>query len=369
MAKNNSVYYFDNPYTLSDLLKRRGSDECKRRKSFFKSLMPIEEKEEGGLKIYILPLMLSIHFLKEGPLYRKLLRLNEKWISRKISKVLRKEGVQDYVYINSFNFHYPEVAEGLLPKPDLTIYHCLDPIRGDFDAKHGIISEDVLVRNSDLIICSSQKLFNEKALINKNTAFIPNAANFEHSRKALLPDMPIHTFLKDKKKPVVGYFGSIDHRMDFGLMKEVCAQNKHMSFVFIGPVFEGIPEEIRKMSHVFFPGPMKYSELPSALKGFDVGIIPFKQEEHSDTVFPLKLFEYLGAGIAVVATNFNPDLADYTGDEVKYCQDAISFSKALNQCIDLDNEESKIRRVQLASDNTWENRAEEFEKEIKRHLP
>ena len=69
--------------------------------------------------------------------------------------------------------------------------------------------------------------------------------------------------------------------------------------------------------------------MPAVLKGFDVAIIPFKKDEVSSAIFPLKLFEYMGSGRPVVSTDFNSDLKDFTGDTVPYCKDAAAFSAAI----------------------------------------
>ena len=92
----------------------------------------------------------------------------------------------------------------------------------------------------------------------------------------------------------------------------------------------------------------------AVLKGFDVALLPFKRDEVSNTIFPLKLFEYLGAGKPLVAINFNDDLVDFTGDTVAYCSDAASFSSAITKALETNNEDKKLQRIQIARNNTWQ---------------
>jgi glycosyltransferase involved in cell wall biosynthesis len=145
--------------------------------------------------------------------------------------------------------------------------------------------------------------------------------------------------------------------------------NPDKSFVFAGPVSEGfVPEKFYKFKNVHFIGAIAHQEVEQIISNFDVAIIPFKKDEVSKTIFPIKLFEYLSAGKAVVATDFNEDLKDYTEDYVAYCGTATSFSNALNEFLKQDGEDEKKQRRQLAQKNTWEVRAAQFAEILSSHL-
>lgn len=360
LAGNNRVYYLDYPFTWKDCIKLRHTEQYRLRKSLFKS------KSSGilttgikDLKVVIIPPLASINFLPEGRFYRFLLKLLEGSIRKQIRRVIAAEGIKDFIFINSYNFHYPGVAEGLSPK--LTVYQCVDPLVVPYDRKHGLISEEQLVKKSDVVICTSKQLCEEKKLLNKNTYFIPNAADISHSQKALDPDLPEHPKLKNIGKPIIGYFGNIERRMDFSLLREVIEANQDKSFVFAGPYSkDDVPGWLFQAANVHFTGRLPYDEMPAMVKGFDVALIPFRKDEYSATIFPLKLFEYLGAGKPVVSTKFNPDLKDFTGNTVFYAGDSLSFSEALEIAI-REGSFHQNERLAVARENTWERRGRELE--------
>ncbi|TDB65975.1 glycosyltransferase [Arundinibacter roseus] len=357
LAKANKVYYFDNPYTINDVIKKRKTECFKKRRGFFSvfSDQPIQTLE-NDLEIFVSPILLSLNFLPEGPLYRFLLRINE-WLMRtKIRHILKKREVKDFVYINSFNFHYPGISENLTPK--LRIYHCLDPVFGPFDGRHGVPSENQLVHQSDLVICSSRQLYHEKLQLNPRTFFVPNAADLDHSRQAQDPQQSVSPMLSSFSRPIIGYIGSIDYRMDFSLLENVARLHPDKCFVFIGPVNCELPDEMLLTPNIYFPGKIAYSELPAVLKGFDVAIIPFKKDERSATVFPLKLFEYLGAGKPVVLSDFNPDLQEFTKKSAAIAQDVATFAEAIQEALSTNTPALEEERIQLASQNTWKHRGE-----------
>ncbi|CAG4998952.1 hypothetical protein DYBT9275_02116 [Dyadobacter sp. CECT 9275] len=360
LAKYNRVYYVENPYTIKDYWSSKGTARYNLRKKYF-SLFNTElvETDTPGLSVIIPPVLLSINFLPEGRFFRALLSFNEYLIAFKLKRFIRKYGIDKYLYINSFNFHYPLLADRL--KARLQVYHCLDPLVLAFERKHGCRSEDIVIAKSDIVLCSSKQLFSEKQKINPATYFVPNAADLSHSIKVLDPLLQVNSLLAGVSKPVIGYFGAIERRIDYNLLTEVIYGNPSLNFVFVGPVAEEfVPAGFTEMKNVTFTGPVPYHQMPAMVKGFDVALIPFKKDEFSRTIFPLKLFEYLGAGKPVVCTDFNPDLADFTEDTVAYCSDAAEFSEAIHEALASDGTPQRERRIAVASANTWEKRVDEI---------
>jgi teichuronic acid biosynthesis glycosyltransferase TuaH len=360
LARNNTVYYVENPYTLKDYFKFRKSSDYSSRKEFLSLFSTkVAKTDTNNLFLIFPPVIFSINFLPEGKFFRFLLGINEFLISFKLKRIFRELKIKNYIYINSFNFHYPTLARFL--EPDFTVYHCLDPLVFFFNRKHGDRSEEILSKDSDAVICSSKALYEEKRVFNPNTYFVPNAADLSHSSKVLDPELKVNERLNGLKSPVIGYFGAIERRMDYAMLKTVIESNLDKTFVFVGPVTEEfVPEGFRKLPNIKFTGPVPYHEMPSVVKGFDVALIPFKKDEVSNTIFPLKLFEYLGAGKSVVCTDFNMDLAEFTEGTVEFCSDAKSFSEAIGNAIKLDSPERKEDRLKVASQNTWERRVDEI---------
>ena len=358
---NNTVYYVEYPFTFRDVMRLKKTDQYKIRKDAFKGKNDgIIETSIPNLKIVVVPPLLSIHFLPEGRLYRILLRINEKIIAKRLNAIISNHGIRDFTYINSFVFHYPNLSK--LVNPALSIYHCVDPVITPYDAKHGIISEDLLVKNSDLIICTSKQLYNEKKKVHPKTFFVPNAADIKHSVLAADKNLPEHTSLEKIRKPIIGYFGNIERRIDYELMRDVAVKNADKSFVFAGPVEKHlVPQFFFNIPNIHFIGRIPYEQMPNVVKSFDVAIIPFKKNEDSGTVFPMKLFEYLGAGKPVVATDFNLDLRHFTKNLIPYCNNADEFSAAINDALKNNTDDLQKARIELATQHTWQKRAAEIE--------
>jgi glycosyltransferase involved in cell wall biosynthesis len=368
-AKNgHTVYYIEYPYTWIDAVRYRSTEPFKKRKPYFRGKNTgILDTGIPNLYIVVVPPLPSIHFLAEGSLYRKLLTLSERTIAKRLQRIIRSKGISEFTFINSFVFHYPNLAHYI--KPALSIYHCVDPVITPYDIKHGLVSEKLVIEKSDIVVCTSKKLFDDKQQVHPKTYFIPNAADINHSIKATDSSMQVHHSLLNIPKPIIGYFGNIERRINYGLLEEVAASNRDKSFVFAGPVEKHlVPESFFSIPNVHFTGRVAYNEMPSVIKAFDVALIPFRKTNESQTVFPLKLFEYLGAAKPVVATDFNPDLEQFTEDLVAYCGTAKEFSDAINTALITDNDALRQQRINLAKEHTWDKRSAEFEHLIDQNL-
>lgn len=370
LALDNKVFFIDYPFTIKDFfshLLKKNSLSAERRKKYSLFSDGLLQTELAGLKIVITPPVIPVNFLPEGKTYRNMLRFNEWLIRRRLEKIIRSEKIKDFIFINSFNFHYPDVANGL--HPILSVYHCVDPMIVPYDMKHGIQSEAALVGKSDLVICTSKALYREKSKENRNTYFVPNATDSDLLAKVQDENLPVHRQLKGIKYPVVGYLGTIERRINYELLQEVAEANPDCSFVLAGPVTAVyLPPSLEKLENVHLLGAIPYEEVPQLIKSFDIAIIPFKKDEVSNTIFPIKLFEYLGAGKPVITTDFNDDLKEFTEDQVSYCSDAESFSNAIRTALKTNSQELILKRKELAAKNTWENRTAQIAAIIATHL-
>lgn len=359
LAENNDVYFVENPYTWKDYLKREPLDAWKRRSKKFSYFSDgIIDTENPRLKIVVCPPLLSIHFLKEGKIYRNLLKLNEWIIARRINKVLKKKNTTRFIFFNSFNFHYPDTADYLSPAPLVSVYQSVDPLASDYDRKHGVLSEEKVVRRSDLVICTSLDITKQKLKINSNTHFVPNGVDKRVLNAFAEPSLSVHPSIAPyRNKPVIGYFGNIERRIDYDLLRSVTERHKDKNFVLAGPIGEEyVPQWVYSAENIILPGHFAYADMPAVVKGFDIAMIPFKNDENSRSIFPLKLFEYLAAGKPTIVTDFNPDLGAVTGNLVSYVSNATQFSDQIGLLLGSDSVEAQQERYKLAGANTWNQR-------------
>jgi teichuronic acid biosynthesis glycosyltransferase TuaH len=363
MAKKNTVIFTDHPFTFLDLVTKFKDQSIRKRiKAYFGADSIIKE----GVHVVLAPFVWPINFLPKGRLYNFFSACNQRMVAKRINSFLRKNEIQSLLYINSFNFYFPEIPKRLSASVALNIYHCIDPMIKAFTLKHGVYLQEKASKEADIVVSTAPSLrdnFIKKGI--EKSYLVPNAANF---KLFSTPGNEVPARLSAIKGKTIGYLGNIERRTDFILLENTMATLQDWELIMAGPVEkEYVPESILKHPRIHFTGPFSHTEAPAVVKKFDVAIIPFKCDEVSNGIYPLKLFEYLAAGKPVVTTNFNPEILEGLKDVVHVAKDQ-SFAEGVLMEYATDSDEKTRKRVEVASAHTWEDRANQFGKLITTEL-
>ncbi|HET8672398.1 MAG TPA: glycosyltransferase, partial [Thermoleophilaceae bacterium] len=104
-------------------------------------------------------------------------------------------------------------------------------------------------------------------------------------------------------------------------------------------------------------GARRYEALPTVLRSADAAIIPYAVNDLTTSVFPMKVYEYLAAGLPVVATPL-PSLRGVEG--IVMVDGAEAMAARLEELMGSDDEERRRARSKLASGHSWDARLEEM---------
>jgi teichuronic acid biosynthesis glycosyltransferase TuaH len=358
LAKTNRVIFTDHPYTFADLITKFKEASVRKR---LKAYLGQYTFEKEGVHVILPPFVWPVNFLPKGKLYNFFSGLNQRMIARRVNRFMDQQGISAMIYVNSFNFYHPLLHTYLNARPVLNIYHCIDPMVKAFTLKHGLYLQDIAASNADLIISTAPALQKNFGKVGYEKSFlVPNAANYKLFSQATT-GLEVHSKLTGIGGKVLGYFGNIERRTDFKLLRGVLDILQNWQLVMAGPVEKKyVPEEFLRDSCVHFTGPFPHDEAPAVVKRFDVAIIPFQRDEVSSGIYPLKLYEYLAAGKPVVSTNFNPEILQELNNVIHAADTPEDFANAVLLAYATDSEEKISERQQLASRHTWENRARRF---------
>jgi glycosyltransferase involved in cell wall biosynthesis len=301
------------------------------------------------------PLVLPLH---SNPLAR---RFNAWILPRLVTRAARRAGLQDPVL-----WAFVPQAEVLIDrlKPSRIVYYCDD----DHGAKPGIDeasfrdAEDRFARRADVVLASAPSLVERMRERNADVRFAPNVADTRLFAGALEPG-PVDPAVEALPGPRIVFIGAIRaSTVDVGLMVELATARPDWSFAFVGPVGMGDPrtnvDELRALPNLHLLGSRPYEQLPAVLRGADAAIVPYRLDGAMRSVFPMKTYEYLAAGVPVVSTAL-PALVGV--DEVPKAADGAEMARLLDEAIAADDPAARARRSHAAQRHSWESRVLELE--------
>ena len=172
--------------------------------------------------------------------------------------------------------------------------------------------DDELTRRADLVITTSDSLRESRVHLNPHTYSVHNAVDVELFQQALVTEGPLPADLAAIPEPRLGVVGVHDYRLDVDAVEALVQGDPGWQVVLIGPLRMGHADVARlhRLPNVHLLGGKPRQQLPSYLRGLKAALIPYKVCELTRNIFPLKLFEYLAAGLPVIAGGL-PELERY----------------------------------------------------------
>ena len=248
----------------------------------------------------------------------------------------------------------------------LIVYHCVDEYGAFSDAAPEIRDrERELLDKSDFVVVCSSVLLETKQTGKSNTHLITHGVDYEHFRQASDANTPVAEDLRAIKRPILGFHGLIADWVDLPLLAEVARQRPEWSVVLVGRADTDLAA-LEGLANVHLLGHRPYSQLPELLRGFDVALLPFVLNELTQNANPLKLREYLAAGLPVVATPL-PEVARL-GDLVSLATTPQDFVREISKLLQEGAVGPSPRRSQEMASESWDFKVVEIERLLNRGL-
>lgn len=186
--------------------------------------------------------------------------------------------------------------------------------------------------------------------------FIANGVDFNHFQQR---EKIINRDIADLTHPIIGYIGTIQDRFNIEIIKAIIAKMPKASIVLIGPIwYKKLRNELLKLSNVYLLGQKPYSQTPTYIQQFDVGIIPNHFDDFEKTTDPMKIYNYLACGKPVVCSYLpaNEKLHPFikVGDNAQAFADAVSLAFAEN------DKDKYHERMEFAKEQSWYSRLQQM---------
>ncbi|WP_411374164.1 glycosyltransferase [Arthrobacter sp. MPF02] len=206
-------------------------------------------------------------------------------------------------------------------RPTTLVYDVMDDLAAFKDAPPElVVRQRQALRQADVVFAGGRSLHRSMVRQGRKDALLfPSGVEPEHYRfasaSARVPG----------QRPAAGYVGVLDERLDLGLVADLARALPEWDIKMYGPVAKIDPASLPQAPNISYHGYTCYSDLPEAMAGLDVALMPFALNEATRSISPTKTLEYLAAGLPVVSTRVPDVVADFPGI-VHLRDDAAGFA-------------------------------------------
>ncbi len=233
----------------------------------------------------------------------------------------------------------------------------ISPTQSEAMRQRVTAQDAALCRRADAVIVCSPKLYAMKRALTKNLFEVANGVDTEHYRRVLSADPPIEA-ARSWRHPVFGYTGTVHpERVDVDLVAALAQSVPEGTVALVGPDLLPAADRDRldALGNVVRTGPVPYKNLPDYMRAFDVCITPHCLSEFTESLNPIKLWEYLAAGKPVVATPV-AGFRDFP-QHVRLASDPEQFIAACRAALTEPPEQAQARQAE-AEKHTWDARVD-----------
>ena len=243
---------------------------------------------------------------------------------------------------------------------DLAVYHCTQAYAHRPLAPPDTSEvEERLIERVGAVVVDGIALYEERRVRHPYVYRVPTGVNAGDYSGASPP-----RWAAGLRRPVIGYLGTVDHRVDPTLLAAVARARPESSVLLVGPVVDADVGGLAALPNVVLHGHVPIDEVPSVLAAFDVGVLPYAEHAMTRYTYPAKLHQYLAAGLPIASTPL-PDLTEFE-HLVEVGRGPAGFARAVERALASPRREPERRAV--AARNTWEARLGALSAIVSGHL-
>ncbi|HEX2871202.1 MAG TPA: glycosyltransferase [Polyangiaceae bacterium] len=278
-----------------------------------------------------------------------------------VGRFLAAEGIRDAVLW----VYHPGYGDAVARLPHrLVVYDCVDEYTAFPEFRHAKAwiaeRERKLCALAGVVSCTAPALAESKELLAPGrTHLVHNVGDGEHFAQAMAEGTVVPDDIKSLPRPTIGFIGAVsDYKLNTEWLVHLARAKPAWSLVLVGPAGVADPgtdvAALQALPNVHLLGHRAYDALPSYLKGFDVAVIPYRINDYTRAVFPIKFFEFLASGRPVVISPL-PAVQAYWG-AVRVAESPEAFVAQCEAALTEADPTAQQQRLELAKQNSWDSR-------------
>ncbi|HEX7175910.1 MAG TPA: glycosyltransferase [Pyrinomonadaceae bacterium] len=254
--------------------------------------------------------------------------------------------------------------------PALVVYYCIDRLsESSPGARRVVHSERRLLAEADLVLVTSRDLYEMTAEVTSRVELLVSGVHVEQFERARRSRAEAHKKFPALPGPIVGFVGSLRNSIDLALLARVAELAPDLQFVLVGPRFTDVTP-LAALPNVRLLDAISHEDVMHYMVRFDVGVAPYLINQFTAAIMPVKLKEYLAAGLPVVATPL-PEVRRFAEQHpglVRLAGDPAEFVASLREALSDSAPEMSARRIAVARQYDWSNQMARMNESIEQAL-
>ena len=256
-------------------------------------------------------------------------------------------------------WYYTPMALGAEPpgaRPSLSVYDAMDDLASFHAAPSGMREQEArLLARADLVFTGGPTLYEQRRQRHPAVYCFPSgveSCHFAAARNGIA--RPVD--LDSRPRPILGYYGVIDERLDLALLAGLADLRPRWTIALVGPVAKIDPATIPVRENIALFGQQAYDDLPGFVASFDIALMPFARNEATRAISPTKTLEYLAGGKPVISTPI-ADVATLYAGVVQIAATAgemIAAAEALLARTAAEDRDWQERVTRIVAANEWD---------------
>ncbi len=245
------------------------------------------------------------------------------------------------------------------------VYDCMDELSQFTGAPKELVdNERRLMDHADIVFTGGYELWTKKSAVHPNAHFYGCGVEFEHFNLAQSDATTIPPDIDFMSRPILGWFGVVDERVDYPLLAEVARLRPEWSIAIVGPVVKIDPNLLPHAPNLHWLGGRDYQVLPNYCKAFDVCMMCFALNRATEFINPTKALEYFATGKPVISTPVKDVLRQYS-DLVEIASTPEEFVQKVGKLLHEPDQDRIARGIELAKSKSWEGHVASMRQNIK----
>ena len=243
------------------------------------------------------------------------------------------------------------------------VYDCMDELSQFTGAPKALISNEArLIEHADVVFTGGYNLGEKKKQQHDNVHIFGCGVEFSHFNKAQDPTTAIPPDIDFLQRPILGWMGVVDERVDYAMVGEMARMRPDWSFAMVGPIVKVDPNLLPHSPNLFWLGGRDYQQLPSYVAAFDVNMMCFALNKATEFINPTKGLEYMATGKPIISTRVK-DVVNQWSDIVHLASGAEEFVKSAEHALNRHGDvEMRIKKgLELAQKCSWESTVQKMQ--------